>query len=195
MEKSRQSRCSNSTLDVQEVVGLSSSVWPDEALLVCGLSGGMVVGECGSKRRTASGASIFLGCVGDGDGGREGGWRAAAAVQTVAFPAEQHEPIDLRRQDAQAAQRGGRRQVEGHGVEGDAVVPAVHPVHVREEGDAAREEGEQHHAAIGFVQPAVLKAELTGRETGEMSVIADMAQQYYRLVFSCNKRPSSRCCW
>lgn len=164
VEKSRQSRCSNSSLDVQGVLGLSSSVRPEETLLVCGLSGVVLVGECGSKRRRASGVSIFLGCVGDGDGGRKGGWRAAAAVQTVAFPAEQHEPVDLRCQDAQTAQGGGGWQVEGHGIEGDAVVPAVHPVHVREEGDAAREEGEQHHAAVGFVQPAVLKAELTERE-------------------------------
>lgn len=124
----------------------------------------MWAGECGSKRRRASGASVFLGCVGDGDGGREGGWRAAAAVQAVALPAEQHEPVDLRRQDAQAAQRGRRRQVEGHGVEGDAVVLAVRPEHVGEEGDAAREEGEKHHAAVGFVQPAVLKAQLPGRD-------------------------------
>lgn len=51
-------------------------------------------------------------------------------------------------------------------MEGHAVVPAVHPVHVGEEGDAAGKEGEQHHAAVGFVQPAVLKAELTARRDG-----------------------------
>lgn len=56
--------------------------------------------------------------------------------------------------------------MEGHGVQGDAVVPAVHPVHVWEESDAAREEGEQYHAAIGFVQPTVLKSQLQG-ETRE----------------------------
>lgn len=50
--------------------------------------------------------------------------------------------------------------MEGHAVERDAVVLAVHPVHVGEEGDAAHEEGEQHHAAVGLVQPAILKAEL-----------------------------------
>lgn len=109
--------------------------------------------------------SILLGRVGDGDR-RGGGWRTAASVQTVALPAEQHEPVDLRRQDAQAAQGGGGWQVEGHGIEGDAVVPAVHPVHVGEEGDAAGEEAEQYHAAVGFVQPAVLKAELM-QETGK----------------------------
>ncbi len=50
--------------------------------------------------------------------------------------------------------------MEGHAVERDAVVVAVHPVHVRKEGDAAHKEGEQYHTAIGLVQPAVLEAEL-----------------------------------
>lgn len=50
--------------------------------------------------------------------------------------------------------------MEGDAVERYAVVLPVHPVHVGEEGDAAHEEGEQHHAAIGLVQPAVLEAEL-----------------------------------
>lgn len=52
--------------------------------------------------------------------------------------------------------------MEGHAVERDAVVVAVHPVHVGEEGDAAHKEGEQYHTAIGLVQPAVLEAELVG---------------------------------
>lgn len=85
---------------------------------------------------------------------------AAAAVQTVALSAKQDEPVDLRGQDARVPQIGGERQVEGHAVQRDAVVLAVHPVHVGEEGDAAHEEGEQHHPAVGLVQPAVLKAEL-----------------------------------
>lgn len=43
--------------------------------------------------------SIVLGAVGDrGRGGRVR--PAAAAVQAVALPAEQHKPVDLRRQDA-----------------------------------------------------------------------------------------------
>lgn len=148
-------------------------------------------GGVGSKERMASGASIFLGRVGDGDGGRGGGRRAAAAVQAVALPAEQHKPVDLRRQDAQAAQGGGQRQVEGHGVEGHAVVPAVHPVHVGEEGDAAREEGEQHHAAVGFVQPAVLKAELRGggRETDVTMGLV----QYYQVLQSVKGTCSHSC--
>lgn len=84
----------------------------------------------------------------------------ATAVQTVALSAKQNEPVDLRRQDARVAHVGGQRQVEGHAVQRDAVVLAVHPVHVGEEGDAAHKEGEQYHTAVGLVQPAVLKAEL-----------------------------------
>lgn len=83
-----------------------------------------------------------------------------ALVQTVALAAEEEEPVDLRRQDARVAEVGGQRQVEGHVVKRDAVVAAVHPVHEGEEGDAAQEEDEQYHAAIQFVQPAVLEAEL-----------------------------------
>lgn len=105
-------------------------------------------------------SSIIL--AGVGRGGRRHGRRRTAAppVQTVALSAEQHEPVHLRRQDAGVAKVGGERQVEGHAVQGDAVVAAVHPVHVGEEGDAAHEEGEEHHAAVGLVQPAVLEAEL-----------------------------------
>lgn len=106
-----------------------------------------------------NGTSVVLRIVSDGGGGR-GVRHAAAAVQAVALSAKQDEPVDLRRQDARVAQVGGQRQVEGHAVERDAVVLAVHPVHVGEEGDAAHEEGEQHHAAVGLVQPALLKAEL-----------------------------------
>lgn len=103
--------------------------------------------------------SIVLRIVSDGGRRRRVG-RAAAPVQAVALSAKQDEPVELRRQDAQAAQVGGQRQVEGHAVERDAVVLTVHPVHVGEEGDAAHEEGEQYHAAVGLVQPAVLEAEL-----------------------------------
>ena len=90
----------------------------------------------------------------------------ASLVQTIALSAQQHEPVDLRRHDAQAAQVGGEWQVEGHAVERDAVVVAVHQVHVGEEGDAAHEEGEQHHPAIGLVQRAVLEAELREETNG-----------------------------
>lgn len=50
--------------------------------------------------------------------------------------------------------------MEGHAVEGNAVVSAVHPVHEGEERDAAHEEGEQDHASIGLVYPALLQAQL-----------------------------------
>lgn len=105
---------------------------------------------CGLSGQSRAVSSVIHRSVSDGRHG--GGARhAAATVQTVALAAKQHEPVDLWRQDAQAAQGGGRRQVEGHGVQRDAVVLAVHPEHVGEEGDAAREEGEQHHAAVSFV--------------------------------------------
>lgn len=160
-----------------------------------GGSGGVL-----GQKQTAKGASIFLRCVSDGDGGREGGWGTAAAVQTVALPAEKHEPVDLWRQDAQAAQRGGCGQMEGHGVEGDAIVPAIHPVHIREESNAAREEGEQHHAAIGFVQPAVLKSELQG-ESGEsrcyhgLGAALSGSNIVKKLGLIAEKWPSSRTYW
>lgn len=112
------------------------------------------------ERAAVTSLSIVLAGVGHGSR-RRGRLRAAAPpVKTVALSAEQHEPVNLRRQDAGVAQVGGERQVEGHAVQRDAVVAAVHPVHVGEEGDAAHEEGEEHHAAVGLVQPAVLEAEL-----------------------------------
>lgn len=113
------------------------------------------------ERAIVNRISIILRIVSDNGRGRRV-WTTATPVQAVALPAKQDEPVDLRRQDARVAQVGGQRQVEGHTVERDAVVVAVHPVHVGEEGDAAHEEGEQYHTAIGLVQPAVLEAELVG---------------------------------
>lgn len=104
-------------------------------------------------------SSVILRSVCDASSWTRAG-SAATLVQTVALSAEQNEPVDLRRQDARVSQVGVQRQVEGHAVERDAVVLTIRPVHVREECNAAREEGEQHHAAVGFVQPAILKAEL-----------------------------------
>lgn len=81
-------------------------------------------------------------------------------VQSVAFTAEEDEPVDLRCQDAEAAQFGGERQMEENAVERDAIVGAVGPVHVGEECNAAHEETQQYHATISLVQPAVLKPQL-----------------------------------
>lgn len=111
------------------------------------------------ERAIVNWISIILRIVSDGGHGGPV-WHAAAPVQAVTLSAKQDEPVDLRCQDARVAQVGGQRQVEGHAVERDAVVLTVHPVHVGEEGDAAHEEGEQYHAAVGLVQPAVLEAEL-----------------------------------
>lgn len=83
-----------------------------------------------------------------------------ALVEPPTLAAEQHEPVDLWRQDTQAAQVDRQCQVEGHAVDGDAVVTAVDPVHVGKEGDSTQEEAEQHHAPIGLVDPAVLQTQL-----------------------------------
>lgn len=103
--------------------------------------------------------SIILRSVSDSGHGRRVG-AAAALVQTVALSAKQDEPVDLRCQDARVAKVSGQRQVEGHTVERDAVVAAVHPVHEGEEGDAAHKEDQQYHTTIYLVQPAVLEAKL-----------------------------------
>lgn len=81
-------------------------------------------------------------------------------VQSVSFTAQEDEPVELRCQDAEVAQVGGERQVEGNAVERDAVVRAVHPVHEREESDATHEETQKHRAAIHLVQPALLQTQL-----------------------------------
>lgn len=85
-------------------------------------------------------------------------------VEPVALKAEQDEPVDLWGQDAQASQVGVDGHVERDGVERKAVMCSVHPVHVGEESDAAQEEAQEHHAAVQFVQPALLQTQLQVRE-------------------------------
>lgn len=86
-----------------------------------------------------------------------------ALVKTVAFSAEQDEPVDLGREDTHVAQVGIERDMQGHSVERKAVVLSINPVHVGEECNAAQEEAQQHHAAVHFMQPAVLQAHLQGK--------------------------------
>lgn len=69
--------------------------------------------------------------------------------------------------------------MEGHGVERDAIVAAVSPVHVGEEGDAAREEGEEHHAAVVLVQPTLLETQLVD-ETSDSDSFFFYTGQYSR---------------
>lgn len=114
-------------------------------------------GVCGLEPAATKRMSIILDVVGDSRG-MVG--PAGAPVQTIALSAQQHKPVDLRRQDAGVAQVGRERQVEGHAIKGDTIVAAVHPVHEGKEGNAAHKKGEQDHAAIGLVQPAVLQIEL-----------------------------------
>lgn len=54
--------------------------------------------------------------------------------------------------------------MEGHTVEWDVVMGSIHPVHEREDGNAAHKEGEQYHPSIGLVEPAVLETQLVGEE-------------------------------
>lgn len=68
----------------------------------------------------------------------------------------------MRREDAHVAQVSVERDVQGHGVDREAVVCSIHPVHVGEEYNAAQEEAQQHHEAVRFVQPAVLQSHLQG---------------------------------
>ena len=107
---------------------------------------------------------VSLGAAVHGGGGGGGGVRRAgvsgAPVEAEALSAQQDEPVDLRRHDAEVAQVGGEGEVEGHAVEGQPVVLAVHPVHVGEESNATQEECEQHHAAVSLVHLAVLEAQL-----------------------------------
>lgn len=63
-----------------------------------------------------------------------------ALVKTVALPAEQDEPVELRREDAYVTQVGIERDVQGHGIDREAVVLSIHPIHVREKCNAAQEE-------------------------------------------------------
>lgn len=87
---------------------------------------------------------------------------AMAHVKAVALSQEQDEPVKLWCEDTHVAHVGVERDVQGHGVEREAVVLAIHPVHVGEERDTAQEEAQQHHATVHFVQPAVLLTHLQG---------------------------------
>lgn len=112
---------------------------------------GLAVREGGGARWGQGGGVLAAG---------SSGGVTLALVEPPTLAAEQHEPVDLWRQDTQAAQVDRQCQVEGHAVDGDAVVTAVDPVHVGKEGDSTQEEAEQHHAPIGLVDPAVLQTQL-----------------------------------
>lgn len=92
---------------------------------------------------------------------------ALAYVKAVALSAEQDEPVELWREDAHVPQVGVQRDVQGHSVEREVVVLPIHPVHVGKECNTAQEEAQQNHAAVHFVQQAVLQTNLQrGRGRG-----------------------------
>ncbi len=81
-------------------------------------------------------------------------------VESVCFPQQQDKPVDLRSQDHQVTHVAVQRQVEGHFVQGNPKLPAVHPVHVGEDQDPTREEAQEDDDAIDSVQPGVIEAQL-----------------------------------
>lgn len=63
-------------------------------------------------------------------------------VESLCFPQQQGEPVDLWSQQHQVPHVTVQRQVEGHLVQRNAELPAVHPVHEGEYEDATCEEGQ-----------------------------------------------------
>lgn len=85
---------------------------------------------------------------------------AVALVKPVGLSTQQHEPVQLWRQDAEVTKVAAQGQVEGNAVDGDARVLSVCPVHIGEECNATCEESQQHHHTIHLGQPAVLQPQL-----------------------------------
>lgn len=81
-------------------------------------------------------------------------------VESVGFPQQQDKPVDLRRHDHQVTHVALQRQMEGHSVQGDPKLPAVHPVHEGEDQDPTREEAQEDDDAVDPVQPGVIEAQL-----------------------------------
>lgn len=53
--------------------------------------------------------------------------------------------------------------MEGHPVQGNPKLLAVHPVHEGEDEDPTHKEAQQNHDAVEFVQPGVVETELDPR--------------------------------
>lgn len=81
-------------------------------------------------------------------------------VESVSFLQQEDKPVDLRSQDHQVTHVAMQRQMEGHSVQGDPKLPAVHPVHEGEDQDPTCEEAHEDNDAIDPVQPGVIKAQL-----------------------------------
>lgn len=85
---------------------------------------------------------------------------ALSQVQSLSFPQQQDEPVDLRSQDGQITHVAVQRQMEGHSVQGNPKLPAVHPVHEGEEQDPTGEEAPEDDDAVDPVQAGVIEAQL-----------------------------------
>lgn len=81
-------------------------------------------------------------------------------VKSVSFPQQQDKPVDLWRQDHQVTHIAVQRQMEGHSVQGNPKLPAVHPVHEGEDQDPACKETQEDNDAVDSVQPGVIEAQL-----------------------------------
>lgn len=91
--------------------------------------------------------SIFLPCL-------------MPQVQSLSFPQQKDKPVDLWSQDCQITHIALQGQMEGHSVQGNPKLPAIHPVHEGEDQDPAYEETQEDNDAIDSVQPGVIKAQL-----------------------------------
>lgn len=78
----------------------------------------------------------------------------------MSFPQQQDKPVDLWRQDHQVTHIAVQRQMEGHSVQGNPKLPAVHPVHEGEDQDPACKETQEDNDAVDSVQPGVIEAQL-----------------------------------
>lgn len=91
-------------------------------------------------------------------------------VQSVSFPQQQDEPVNLGSQDHQIPHVAMWGQMKGHPVQGDSKLLAVHPVHEGKDQDPTREETQEDHDAVDSVQPRVVEAQLNKTEKVNSSI-------------------------
>lgn len=103
-------------------------------------------------------------------------------VESVRFPQQQNKPVDLWGQDPQVTHVAVQRQVEGHSVQGNPELPAVHPVHEGEHQDPTREEAQEDDDAIDSMQPGVIEAQLDIRGILQLfSPVTNAYNTYFNL--------------
>ena len=84
--------------------------------------------------------------------------------------AQQREPVDLWRDEESIGHVAVERNVEGHSEQAQALLPAVGPVHEREEEDPTQEESGQREDSVHLVQQGVLPLQLQKKREGESKV-------------------------